>query len=289
AIQLDASFLRLDESNDHVERRRLARSIGAEQPDDLALLQPERHIVHHPAAAVGLDEAERFENAAGSWRRDRALNAAVPERHMFTRVTQDVADTGALDGRTVRDEREPVALGHMDGRIVGAQTAGWQNDEPLLDETWQHRLGQVCADLVEAQPAGLLVRIPACLAQHAQMILAIQNGDIVEDDIAAVARRADECVQRQRRRAVAARGLLDELFDFRRELNVAHGLTLDGGRGAPCPGVKAGAACDVVSRRVVSAGVLGSGSRYTPAALPTISTFCTSRRAKFTVICSPRT
>src|SRR6185437_6200382 len=66
AIQLDASFLRLDESNDHVERRRLARSIGAEQPDDLALLQPERHIVHHPAAAVGLDEAERFENAAGS-------------------------------------------------------------------------------------------------------------------------------------------------------------------------------------------------------------------------------
>ena len=51
--------------DDHVERRRLARPIRAQQSDDLALLQSQGHVVHDLAPAVHLHQPGRLEDASG--------------------------------------------------------------------------------------------------------------------------------------------------------------------------------------------------------------------------------
>ena len=52
----DRSGVGLLESDDHVERGGLAGPVRPEQADDLARVDAQRQAVHHPAAAVRLDE-----------------------------------------------------------------------------------------------------------------------------------------------------------------------------------------------------------------------------------------
>src|SRR5262249_28508716 len=49
------------EAGDRVENGGLARAVGADEADDLALLHPEGEIVHGPQASEVLDEACRLE------------------------------------------------------------------------------------------------------------------------------------------------------------------------------------------------------------------------------------
>ena len=48
ALHRDLAAVRLDQPDDHPQRRRLARAVRAEQADDLAALGGERHPVHGP-------------------------------------------------------------------------------------------------------------------------------------------------------------------------------------------------------------------------------------------------
>ncbi len=48
-------------ADDHVERRRLARAVRAEQPDDFTRAHGDGHVVHHPAAVILLHQFFRGE------------------------------------------------------------------------------------------------------------------------------------------------------------------------------------------------------------------------------------
>ena len=48
----DLAAARLDQAHDRVQRRRLSRAVGADQADDLALADLDRHVAHGRDAAV---------------------------------------------------------------------------------------------------------------------------------------------------------------------------------------------------------------------------------------------
>ena len=54
-LEEDLTLVGLDQPDDHVERRRLAGAVGAEQPDDLALVDLDRNVVDDRACLVSLD------------------------------------------------------------------------------------------------------------------------------------------------------------------------------------------------------------------------------------------
>ena len=55
-VHLDGAFGRIDEARDHPQRRRLAAARGAEQRDELALLQRQVDVVDHRDRAVALGQ-----------------------------------------------------------------------------------------------------------------------------------------------------------------------------------------------------------------------------------------
>ena len=55
-FQKNASFVGLDESHDHIEGRGLARSVGAEQSDDLALIDVDRDVIDDRTGFIFLDK-----------------------------------------------------------------------------------------------------------------------------------------------------------------------------------------------------------------------------------------
>src|SRR5690606_15885900 len=74
AVELDRAFVGLDQSDDHVEGRRLAGAVRPEQADRCAAAQADGHVVHDAAAAEGLHEAHG---------RERSL---LSERHLRRRT-----------------------------------------------------------------------------------------------------------------------------------------------------------------------------------------------------------
>jgi hypothetical protein len=62
AIELDAAGVRRGQADDHVERRRLAGAVRAEQTDHLAGVQLEADAAHHRAATVRLGERVRAQD-----------------------------------------------------------------------------------------------------------------------------------------------------------------------------------------------------------------------------------
>ncbi len=63
AIELDAPAVGRDETDNHVEARRLAGAIRAEEPHDFAAADFERHVVHHRPRLVAFLESRDGEPA----------------------------------------------------------------------------------------------------------------------------------------------------------------------------------------------------------------------------------
>ena len=55
-VEVHLAGIRLDEPHHHIERRRLARPVGTQQTDNLALLEFNIHLVDHSALPVFLDQ-----------------------------------------------------------------------------------------------------------------------------------------------------------------------------------------------------------------------------------------
>lgn len=111
------------------------------------------------------------------------------------------------------------------------------------------------AHLIEAETPGFSLGVPACSAQRPQVVVAIDEHGAIEIRGALDIRRADERVQRERRRAVAARELVDERanscgFGRRRHGFFGGNGTTDGTVGLP--GVFPGAVAGVVRFEVLS-------------------------------------
>ncbi len=72
SVELDPAAVRRDQPDDHVEARRLARAVRAEQADDLAARHVQRHVVDDGARLVALLElARRTGGSPGAARRAR--------------------------------------------------------------------------------------------------------------------------------------------------------------------------------------------------------------------------
>src|SRR5262249_15138401 len=71
-----AAAVRRQQAADHAERRRLARTVGAQEAADAAPLDAERHVVDHGARAVALHEVvdvdrQGHRSLLGRYRRQR--------------------------------------------------------------------------------------------------------------------------------------------------------------------------------------------------------------------------
>ena len=53
SLERNMALIDLHEAGDHVKARRLARTVGAEEADDLAAAQEQRHFLHDAPAAIG--------------------------------------------------------------------------------------------------------------------------------------------------------------------------------------------------------------------------------------------
>ena len=58
------ALVRFHQADDHVERRRLARAVRAEQADDFARGHGDGHVVHHAATVILLHQLFRGEQRA---------------------------------------------------------------------------------------------------------------------------------------------------------------------------------------------------------------------------------
>ena len=61
-VQEDAALVGRDKAHGHVERRGLARAVGAQQADNLPLLDVDGHVAHHRALAVLFHQILRAEH-----------------------------------------------------------------------------------------------------------------------------------------------------------------------------------------------------------------------------------
>ena len=62
AVEHDLPLVGLDHAAGHAEAGGLAGAVGAEQADDLGLIDVEADAIDHPAAAVGFDKSFRFQD-----------------------------------------------------------------------------------------------------------------------------------------------------------------------------------------------------------------------------------
>ena len=60
-LKSDGAAVGLDQPDDHIERRRLTRAVGAEQADDFARLHVGGDAVDDGSLAVPFDEAAHFD------------------------------------------------------------------------------------------------------------------------------------------------------------------------------------------------------------------------------------
>ena len=85
------------------------------------------------------------------------------------------------------------------------------------------------AHLIEAQAAGFRLGVLPLFAQELQIVRAIVDGDVVERRPTALARGADEGIERDHSRAVALRVLFEEGLELARDPGAGgHGVVLLG-------------------------------------------------------------
>ena len=63
-IEQHRAVIRLDQSDDHAKRGGLPRSIRSQETDHFSACDPNRHLIHDPAHAVGLDQVMTGENVS---------------------------------------------------------------------------------------------------------------------------------------------------------------------------------------------------------------------------------
>ena len=209
AVQHDAPGERLDEADDHVERRRLPRAIRAQQSNNLPLLQSQGHVVDDAPPAIGLDEPMRLEDATADGlprRRDRRARLAASGTPACSPVSRSAAATSS---------RAPTISARR-ARRTDTCVARWSppsggDDDAVAGEPREHRLREMLPHLVEAQAPRLALGVAAARAQRREVVVAVDLDDGAID--VGDARRvgdADQRVQGERGRAVAARELVDE-------------------------------------------------------------------------------
>src|SRR5207253_4485944 len=66
SVERDVAAVGPYQAGDHVERRGLPRPVGAEQADDLALIELDAYIVHDRTTLVGLEQPGGGETAAAT-------------------------------------------------------------------------------------------------------------------------------------------------------------------------------------------------------------------------------
>ena len=174
AIERDPSLVGADQTGDHVEARRLPRPVGAEQPDDLPLLEPQAHVVHHAATLVALEESGCFEHA-------RARHALVLAADRFG---PRVGVPGGLDEvadrpGAIRDDPSPHLRAERHRRLMPQPTDG-QGDEPGEREARQHRRLQVGPGVVHREAAGVVHGFPPHHGAHPQEVFAIGHREPAE-------------------------------------------------------------------------------------------------------------
>ena len=157
AVEEDLAAVRPHEADDHVERGGLARAVGAEQPDDLALADLDVDAVHHRATVID------FLQPAGE---EQNVIAAGVDRHGGAVLERAVAKVGVRDGTDLHAAvRGPVLRRQLGGGIaaflhflagfLGCQRAGAPGTAP--GELGAGRLGFAarsgfCSILVSAGP-----------------------------------------------------------------------------------------------------------------------------------------
>src|ERR1700733_2956933 len=96
SVQIDLSLVRALQSNNHGKDRGFACSVWAEQTDDLALSDIDRHIVYDTPLAIGLLQPFRSEHtrllkpfyAAIGLRLVGAIGRRLDQRQSFTYPSQ---------------------------------------------------------------------------------------------------------------------------------------------------------------------------------------------------------
>src|SRR5688500_16873936 len=130
AVEQDSAFLRLDEPDNHIECGRLPGSVGSEKPHYFPLLEPQVDVVNHCAAAIGLHESLRFENAA-AW--ESAGHFDRLQSGILARVSEDLRDLAAIWSDVV-----PQRLRHRYPYLAGLQLRIYLHDRSVAGETRQH-------------------------------------------------------------------------------------------------------------------------------------------------------
>jgi hypothetical protein len=102
---------------------------------------------------------------------------------------------------------------------------------PSARQSGQNRLGEMLSDLVQAESSGLLLGISATRAQCRDMIVPVDDSRVIQITNAGGVRRADQSMERERRRAVATRQPVDEGSGTPRVMREAHGFFGAGGSG----------------------------------------------------------
>ena len=224
AVEQDLPGIGLDQPDDHVEGRRLSRAVRAQQSDDLPLLQSEGHVVDDPASPVRLDQSARLEDAAADHRR-----SACGRRRGAPSVAGTPACSPVSPKRVARLRRasprcrcqtRSANRSTAPGSTVRAAAATMT---PSPREARQHRLGEMLAHLVQARAVRLRARrrVPRRAARRGS-----RRDRRSRRDRSRRRRRvggADQRVQRERGRAIAARELLDERANARRVGRCRHG------------------------------------------------------------------
>src|SRR5205085_11406002 len=102
-VEQDSSSKRLEQTNDHVEGRRLPRSVGAEQSYDFSLLQIERDIVYDLSTTINLGETRCLQLASASERRPRRGRQREPR--VLTCLPHCLRELAAIRGNVLPQPR----------------------------------------------------------------------------------------------------------------------------------------------------------------------------------------
>src|SRR3989449_11744356 len=96
SVERDVPAVGPYQAGDHVERRGLPRPVGAEQADDLALIELHAHIVHDRTTLVSLEQPGGGEPAAAPHHGVLAARRFGSDERALGRVEQSVGAGGAI-------------------------------------------------------------------------------------------------------------------------------------------------------------------------------------------------
>ena len=263
AVEADDAPVRRDQACDHVERRRLAGAVRSEEPDDLALPQFDRDIIHDVAITVSLHQPLRLEAAPADGEVRRRRRGTADDSGMLTGGAERPVERGRRGTHPGEEWWRELHPGRgRERRVIRV-------DRAARDQAREDRALEMLPHVVERELPRFDLEVAPFGDHRLQVVGAIRDGDLVERRAAGLVRALGQREEAERGRAVPTRegehrgGVGSE----RSALFVAHGRLA------------------VVSDLTVSAF---SGSRNIPDALSLTSTFWTSPSSKCTEMTRPR-